>query len=710
MERESLLKKISCIVLVLCIFTSLTLGDETKWISIGSLHSWFSSAGCEIEVGRTSQIPDQQDGLRWPAIYKWQDCEAAKALWIGTTNYFDPLVNTSYSYKVAHCGPRGLDEVSEFMPVEFKLISKFNHPTVVADGILASHTVYMDEVNEVDETLKSDRLLYNVVNTSIGITMTRKIYAFSQRYHDNYFIYDYVFKNTGEYKYDKEKEEWLQRDVTLTDVIFFFQYRYAICRETGPYGLYYLPQSTSWGHNTMNHVLYGDPYRCLYAWQGIHSKCTFDNIGGPYITGDGHLGATQFPGVITLHADRSPSDKSDDPDQPKQTPYLGSDEPITQPNDQFNSVMMADEYKVMSYGHPSKTHSEAVGDEAPDLWGGTPGGYSQCIGFGPYDLAPGYSIHIVLVEGVNGLSREMCYEIGEQWFDAYNNPNVSYDFTLPDNSIVTGSYDDGTADEFKNAWVFTGIDSILKTLGRAKENWENNFYYDPVPPPPDMFTVTSGGDRITLEWSNSAESYEHFAGYKVYRMIHKPDTTFDLIYECGQGTDNPLVNRYEDRAAKRGFDYYYYVTSFDDGTVNTIEPGFPLESSLFWARTIEPAYLRRPPGDKLSEIRVVPNPYNIKAKELQYGESAPDRIMFYNIPPKCLIKIFTERGDLIKTINHNDGSGDEAWNSITSSRQVVVSGIYIAYFEVTEDYYDPFSGDILFRKGDMAVRKIIIIR
>ena len=42
--------------------------QEVKWMSIGDLHNWYSAAGCEIELGRTGQIPDQQDGLRYPAF------------------------------------------------------------------------------------------------------------------------------------------------------------------------------------------------------------------------------------------------------------------------------------------------------------------------------------------------------------------------------------------------------------------------------------------------------------------------------------------------------------------------------------------------------------------------------------------------------------------------------------------------------------------
>jgi len=84
--------------------------------------------------------------------------------------------------------------------------------------------------------------------------------------------------------------------------------------------------------------------------------------------------------------------------------------------------------------------------------------------------------------------------------------------------------------------------------------------------------------------------------------------------------------------------------------------------------------------------------------------------MFFNIPAFCKIKIFTERGDLIKTIIHDDGSGDETWNSVTSSRQIVVSGIYIAYIEVTKTYHDPVTGELLYTKGENVIRKFIVIR
>ncbi|SVC77757.1 uncharacterized protein METZ01_LOCUS330611, partial [marine metagenome] len=266
--------------------------DETKWLAIGSLHSWYSSAGCEIEIGRTHQVAEQQDGLRWPALYRWQDCQVAKALWIGTTNFNDLIADKAFDHKVVHVGPRGpIDENNEFMSSDFILFGKFPHPTVIVDGLQASHTINMDKVDVFDEDLKTDRMLYNIVNTSIGITMTRKIYASSNQYHDNYFIHDYIYKNTGVYNKNGDTH-----NQTLEGLIIFYQFRLAPSREIGLGGLQTLPQTASWGHNTMNHVyhpFYGDTLRGFLSYHGRHSQATFDNIGGPNISGDGHLGAAQ---------------------------------------------------------------------------------------------------------------------------------------------------------------------------------------------------------------------------------------------------------------------------------------------------------------------------------------------------------------------------------------------------------------------------------
>ncbi len=687
----SMAKKIASIVVLLGLMLDGLFAGEVQWIAVGDLHDWFHSAGCEIEVGRRHLVSDQQDGLQWPAQFRYQDVKAAKALWIGCRDFDDPVAGKVYDYKVVHAGPRVLDEDNEFMAETFELWGRQDHPLVYVDGLPASKLNYIERVDYVDPDLPADRILYNVVRTSLGLTMTRKVYAFVNKHHSNYFIYDYVFKNDGiiDLKGTKHAQ-------TLKDVVIFFQYRYAPTKEACAYGYYWLPQSATWGHSTMNDVIYnhpstGEPFRALISWLGKHSKWSGpgDNIGGPAYLTDGHLGAAQFVGVLDIHADKSATDHSDDIAQPTTTKEVGSDDPWESNNSQYNAPKMAQEYQVMTAGRPALSHAARVGDGFADLYGGTPGGYSQAQGFGPYTIAPGDSIHIVYAEAVAGLSREKCYEIGANWLADPKNYN-----------------------ETKDQWVMTGRDSLIQSFERAKANYESGFDIPEAPPAPDRFEVKSGGDRIFLSWSNSADGWvgshgNKMVGYRVYRAIHKPDTTYEMIFECGPGTDHPeVVHEFQDKTARRGFNYHYYVTTFDDGST---EDGV-LESSKFYTMTTEPAFLRRPAGRSLDDIRIVPNPYNIRARDWQFGISAPDRILFVNLPPFCDIKIYTERGDLIKTIHHDDGSGDEAWNSITESRQVIVSGIYIVYIKVTQDYIDENTKEVIFRKGQSIVKKLAVIR
>jgi hypothetical protein len=168
------------------------------------------------------------------------------------------------------------------------------------------------------------------------------------------------------------------------------------------------------------------------------------------------------------------------------------------------------------------------------------------------------------------------------------------------------------------------------------------------------------------------------------------------------------LHQFNDVTATRGFDYYYYIQT---KAQDTAEPGRMLYSSMFWTLTSVPANLLRPAGTSLREVRVVPNPYDIRARMFQFGDKSQyDRLAFYGIPGICKLRIFTERGDLIWEKYHDNGSGDELWDSRTSSGQIVVSGIYILLVEVMENITNEESGELVFRKGETVYRKFVIIR
>ena len=691
---------------------------QTKWIQVGSLHNWYSEKGGEIEEGN---VLEQQYGLRWPALVNRTDAQAAKGFWIGATNFTDAL-GTNWNPKVIDLGPRWKGD-NEFFPKTFDVYAQFDPPRVFVDG--NPSFANPEDIKAVTDTIKSDRLIVNKVNTALGITIERKIYAFSQQYHDNYHIMDYTFTNTGNPDIGLTAK-------TLTGVMFYWQFRYA---PGGPGPGYEVNNSARWGMNSMNDARGFLPdnnnslipasekndVRCMFTWLGLHTAAnkppagsspnaaTFDNIGEPIFNSTGisgvstyiqaadtnwRLGGAQIAGNGPIYADKSATDHSDDPNQPSTTSFLGSDEPITQnnANTQFDKAMMANEYAKMTEGHaprqawlvdPAGKFSEQT--VMGNIGVGAPGGWSHGMGYGPYTIAPGQSVRIVWAEGMSGLSPEECVSVGLQ-------------------------YKRGTINtKAKNDSVLSGRVRLLETLRRAVANFKSGFSISKPPYPPATFNVRGGGDRIALTWDpNPKESANQFQGYRIYRATGRADSTYRLVYQCG-GTkpsdanvkyDGSKTYAFNDVTAIRGISYYYYVASFGSSLSadGARTPAGVLESNLFYTRTYDPAFLKRPAGTSLDQIRIAPNPYIISSSEntLRFP-SEPDKIAFFNIPGNCMISIYTELGELIKQMVHNDGTGDAYWNSITSANQVIVSGIYIVVFENKDT-------------GEKTIKKLVVVR
>lgn len=685
-------------------------GTEKRYIRIGSLQSHFTAYGSERAWNNV-----YYEGLIWPADYPYQDNAVIKRFWFAVPDFTDASGKIWQAYGIYFQA----DYVGKSLfPMELKQIARFEPPIVYVDG----HDVtqpYRGDIDEIDPTIIPDRIVENVVNTSMGLTMTRRIYVFSQQYHDNYFIKEFTFTNTGNVDFDEE----IELTKSLLGLYISWGTRYSVCRE----GAMNIGGTQSWGKH-MWVTKRGEEYpqhagdtiteanpivdwiRCGFGWAGQKAENSYDNIGGPEINGSGRLTAPQHAGVAILHVDKSATDNTDDPYQPAVLGWHAGDTypKLGDMSAEYEKFMV--QLYHMVQGNPHKglggtdRFDETYMATHADPWTvhNDAGGTNIWVSYGPFNLEHGESITIVEAEGVSGLSREMCELIGRRWKQAHDNPSDTGPFTLPDGSTTSDE------DEYKDAWVSTGKDSILLTFSRAKRNYDSGFAIPRPPLPPPLFEVKSGGDRISLTWKASpSEEEPGFAGYKIFRAVGRPDTTYQEIYDCGPG-----VTSFDDVTAQRGFSYYYYIVAYNDGRNNTAgvaNPTGPLFSSRFYTRTTEPAFLRRQAGRSLDDIRVVPNPYNVAAETLQFpGE--PDKIMFLNIPGYCTIRIYTERGDLIATLVHDDGSGDQAWNSVTSSRQVVVSGVYIAHITVDQDYHDPNSHQLLYRKGESTFRKFVIIR
>ncbi|MDZ7821744.1 MAG: hypothetical protein U5N26_08015 [Candidatus Marinimicrobia bacterium] len=124
-------------------------------------------------------------------------------------------------HKVIANGPRQVDELTSWRTQEFELVGQFDQCEVLVNGVPSARHIYTDKVDRVDPGLVADRMIHTEINTSLGLTVTRDIYAFSHSDHQNYYIYEYTFDHTG--IYDSEGNTHTR---TLNDVYFYWQWRY----------------------------------------------------------------------------------------------------------------------------------------------------------------------------------------------------------------------------------------------------------------------------------------------------------------------------------------------------------------------------------------------------------------------------------------------------------------------------------------------------
>ena len=232
--------------------------QEQKWIRVGDLQCYFYDYGEELE--------SDVNFLVWPTLYgNNQTTCRAKGLWLGAQNFTDPLANnTVRGVKVIGIGPRSsVSQYKMFIPQSIKLIGKYSHPNVIVNNVQGSSNSSYDMLDEVDELLPCDRMVEIKFNTSMGVSVTKKVLAFTQQNHDDYFIYDYVFKNTGIYNENGDKLEQ-----TLTDFWIYFTYRYAFAGVTSSgWGSTWGAFSSLWGGSTMQHNFdFNDP-------QGMRGAC-----------------------------------------------------------------------------------------------------------------------------------------------------------------------------------------------------------------------------------------------------------------------------------------------------------------------------------------------------------------------------------------------------------------------------------------------------
>ncbi|HEX9974020.1 MAG TPA: hypothetical protein VGD14_18255, partial [bacterium] len=233
-----------------------TFAQELRWIRVGQTQTFFMDFGdeCELYPFTTTNF------LAWPAQYgDNQYTTRAKGVWIGATNFYDPVEKKVKSVKVIGSGPRiDLDNQSQMIfSNSIKLIGREKPPAIFVDKNPGTSNTLYDVLDEEDPNLPCDRMVVIKYNTSMGVSVTKKVLAFTQQNHDNYFIHDYVFKNTGIYNANGDVHQQ-----TISNFWVYFNYRYAFAGVTtyGGSGSTWGSFDAEWGGSTVTDD-FGPPYR-----------------------------------------------------------------------------------------------------------------------------------------------------------------------------------------------------------------------------------------------------------------------------------------------------------------------------------------------------------------------------------------------------------------------------------------------------------------
>ncbi len=251
-----------------------------------------------------------------------------------------------------------------------------------------------------------------------------------------------------------------------------------------------------------------------------------------------------------------------------------------------------------------------------------------------------------------------------------------------------------------------------------------NYAYQNVVDPKDYYDNPVPAD--TVQAHPEAYPYTITSGAKMYKLVpfgDNRDLKSDFKNENMSYTCKIVPSPYPDWDEVRNYKFVLHnqtlaqqkfiaVTASDYGAPKMGVPAIKSSPESNATATVTSKLSRQ--GD----IIVVPNPYRGDVDYADMGWEVIDgkytyqeeyrKIAFLNIPEKCVIRIYTLAGDLVKVIAHNGsskwdmpywyGKNGAYWNLISDNNQAVVSGIYLFSVQDADKKIDDFVGKFVIIK------------
>ncbi|PIE78727.1 MAG: hypothetical protein CSA15_06280 [Candidatus Delongbacteria bacterium] len=309
-----------------------------------------------------------------------------------------------------------------------------------------------------------------------------------------------------------------------------------------------------------------------------------------------------------------------------------------------------------------------------------------------YDFE-GYNVSVANVKRLENFVEIFSADRVDYVYVNVNNPS---DYYLPDRRSVPLSQEEIDSGDYPESYQFynpEGIDIlyVLKPLGK---NIPLKLYDD------------NGEPEITgqpLKGLYNSFPYKTDEYQFVATRSAEPDDNFVVVDPATGNSEPQYVWSYSFTFFNKTIarEFFVAVTATDFGDIgNDTKPqtSNPLSNAVSAV-----------PGKFVNDdkVYVVPNPYrsdiDYEAEGwenigLENNWSADDRkIVFFNVPKRAVIRIYTLAGDLVKVLAHNGNASEEYkfatyavdWNLLNENSQTVTSGVYLFHVEnLDDDGYD----------------------
>lgn len=706
----------------LTLSVTLVFGQETKSISIGDLSYSTDEAASADRINWPNEAPylDESGMLH---TYGW---------YVGVNRSWQDAGGVDWSRQIAMMVEnKSADYQVIGVPQTFTRVFRSKFPSRTVDGTVWTSTVDLDE--QTESSLPADAMFHHQwklwPDYGMDLTLDRWTYLFAADQYDDFVVMEYELTNTGSQPRNG----------------VYFAVAGAMNSDA------YYPGDL-WGD--LYGARYNDGTDSLRFWYGWDADQTvspdIDDRARPDAVW-GYFNEPQVMGEVVLHADKSSTDHSDDPNQPFKAGWsyreLAPDLNVSNHEEIYNNYLAGGWYGTMvgqdysrvldpagnqvNFGDPDALFrtldpSVFVNGKFPEhtFDPNNEQNKQSLFDFGPYDLQPGQHVRVVLAIVGGMIPRKLAIDAGRAYvngnpgqrqeqaisYNVYNNA----DNPLVDNGQLIASAGSMLTQDQKDAILDISKERAFREAGFVNRLWQNanvsegtGTFNIPLAPASPSITVTSQNSQIQLQWGDEAENDAGKAGpvvaYNIYRNYWRPpsvtqptDTAWVRVAQVA-----PDQREYLDTDVIVGEQYRYYITAacVDPATGDT------LESSAFQNRMHsndgkEPAQpTRNFDTNWQKDVVVVPNPFHIQAADKYSGL----HLQFMNLPQYCKIHIYTMAGDRVRTLIHNSGDGDELWlNQLTYTEMQVVSGVYLFVVQETDANMNP--------TGKTTTGKFVVIK